>query len=276
MQNIQTSSLTERLQTRRQQATAEMLLPRAQAHTWLEQLLGLLFPHLDKQQTGSDQVPERLGQLEQALANLLSGLGQPPDIASRFFNHSLPEIDTMLLEDAESICQGDPAAGSVDEVILAYPGFLAVAIYRLAHALGQQGVPVLPRLLTEYGHQLTGIDIHPGARIGHRFVIDHGTGVVIGESTWIGNDVKLYQGVTLGAASVDKQMAHTKRHPTIEDRVVIYANATILGGDTIVGHDSIIGGNVWLTRSVEPESLVYHTPQIQVRPQKSFPLEYMI
>ncbi len=162
MPQLQTSSLSERLENRRRQASAAATLPRTQAQVWLDQLLGLLFPHLDQQSTAPEQISERIQELEQALCQLLTGIGQPAEIAHHFFTQNLPEIDAMLLEDAESICQGDPAAGSVDEVILTYPGFLAVAIYRLAHALLVQGVPVLPRLLTEYGHQLTGIDIHPG------------------------------------------------------------------------------------------------------------------
>jgi serine O-acetyltransferase len=163
------------------------------------------------------------------------------------------------LEDAEAIFRGDPAAKSVDEVILAYPGFLAIAVYRVAHWFHNRGVPTLPRMISEHAHKLTGIDIHPGATIGRSFVIDHGTGIVIGETTVIHDNVKIYQGVTLGALSVDKSLANTKRHPTIERDVVIYANATILGGDTVVGAGSVVGGNVWLTESVSPGSRVYHS-----------------
>jgi serine O-acetyltransferase len=152
---------------------------------------------------------------------------------------------------------GDPAAESTDEVILAYPGFLAIAIYRFAHEFYSAHVPIFPRLLTEYAHEKTGIDIHPGAQIGLSFAIDHGTGIVIGESTIIGENVKIYQGVTLGALSVAKDMAKSKRHPTIENNVVIYAQSVILGGETVVGHHSVIGGNVWLTHSVAPYSIVY-------------------
>ena len=154
---------------------------------------------------------------------------------------------------------GDPAAESRDEVVVAYPGFLAIAIYRIAHALHLLGVPLLPRLLAEVAHTRTGHRHPPGRHASAAsFCIDHGTGIVIGETAVIGDDVKLYQGVTLGALSVRKSAAGTKRHPTIEDRVVIYANATVLGGDTVVGHDCVIGGNVWLTNSVPPNSLVYH------------------
>jgi serine O-acetyltransferase len=171
----------------------------------------------------------------------------------------------MLLEDAQAINDGDPAAKSRDQVIRTYPGFLAIACYRIGHSFCQIGVPLLPRILTEYAHSKTGIDIHPKAKIGRRFCIDHGTGIVIGETTIIGEDVKIYQGVTLGALSVKKEMAKMKRHPTIEDNVVIYAGATILGGSTIIGKNSIIGGNVWLTESIPPNSRVYHKSQIEVR-----------
>ncbi len=144
---------------------------------------------------------------------------------------------------------------------------MAIAIYRFAHELYRARVPILPRLLTEYAHQLTGIDIHPGAQIGSSFAIDHGSGIVIGESTIIGKNVKLYQGVTLGALSVDKNMAKSKRHPTVEDNAVIYAQAVILGGETVVGHDSMIGGNVWLTHSVPPFSVVYQKSETVVQQQ---------
>jgi serine O-acetyltransferase len=154
--------------------------------------------------------------------------------------------------------EGDPAAKSKSEVVRTYPGFYAIAAYRLAHELYRLGVQDIPRVITEHAHSKTGIDIHPAAKIGEHFCIDHGTGIVIGETTIIGNHVKIYQGVTLGALSVDKHDAETKRHPTIEDHVVIYAAATILGGETIIGHDSVIGGNVWLTQSVPAYSKIYY------------------
>ncbi|HKG95843.1 MAG TPA: serine O-acetyltransferase EpsC [Gemmatimonadaceae bacterium] len=172
------------------------------------------------------------------------------------FAERLPELHELMLADARALFDGDPAARSVDEVIAAYPGFRAVALYRVAHALHQLGVPLAPRLIAELAHRETGIDIHPAARIGAALAIDHGTGVVIGETAVIGDRVKLYQGVTLGAASVRKTLSDRKRHPTLEDDVVVYANATILGGDTVVGARSVIGGNVWLTRSVPPGSVV--------------------
>ncbi len=177
----------------------------------------------------------------------------------------LPAIHAALVLDAEAILAGDPAAESIDEVVAAYPGFLAIAIHRIAHAIHHAGVPILPRLLAEVAHTRTGVDIHPGASIGRAFCIDHGTGVVVGETAVIGDDVKLYQGVTLGALSVAKSAAGTKRHPTIGNRVVVYANATVLGGDTVVGDDSVVGGNVFLTSSVPPGSIVYQSSQYRVR-----------
>ena len=177
------------------------------------------------------------------------------------FLRQIPNLRVRLSSDAQAAYDGDPAAKSIDEVIFAYPAILAISIYRLAHELNLQGIPLLPRIMTEHAHTITGIDIHPGATIGNGFFIDHGTGVVIGETTKIGNHVKLYQGVTLGALSFAKDdegrmVRGRKRHPTIEDDVVIYAGATILGGETIIGRGSVIGGNVWLTRSVPPYTRV--------------------
>jgi serine O-acetyltransferase len=167
-------------------------------------------------------------------------------------------ICTNLRNDAELILHFDPAAYSLEEVIVTYPGFMAITIHRIAHELYKMKVPIIPRMMSEWAHSRTGIDINPGAVIGQPFFIDHGTGVVIGETSVIGNNVKLYQGVTLGALNVRKEDATNKRHPTIEDNVVIYANSTILGGETVIGHDSIIGGNTWITESILPFSVVYH------------------
>ncbi|GAA4403772.1 hypothetical protein GCM10023187_20150 [Nibrella viscosa] len=205
-------------------------------------------------------------------------LRSPEEVADLFFAE-LPAIFDHLVFDAQAITDNDPAAVGIEEVIAVYPGFYAIAVYRIAHVLLLLDVPLLPRMLTEYAHSHTGIDIHPGAQIGQSFFIDHGTGVVIGETTIIGNNVKLYQGVTLGATHVAKSLASKKRHPTIEDNVVIYANATILGGKTVVGHDSVIGGNVWLTQSVDPFSLVYHQSDIDVRQkptETSEPINFVI
>lgn len=177
----------------------------------------------------------------------------------------LPDVLAQLNLDAEAILACDPASLSIEEVYMAYPGFYAIAIYRLAHVFYKQGFPLIPRLMTEYAHRQTGVDINPGATIGASFFIDHATGVVIGETAIIKDHVKLYQGVTLGALFVDKSLQETKRHPTIESHVTIYANATILGGETVIGENSVIGGNAWLTKSVPPNSTVYHTPEIQIK-----------
>ncbi|MDT0539662.1 MULTISPECIES: serine O-acetyltransferase EpsC [Croceitalea] len=177
----------------------------------------------------------------------------------------LPSILEKLNLDAEAILNCDPASLSIQEVYMAYPGFYAIAIYRLANVLYKEGFPLVPRLMTEYAHRQTGVDINPGATIGASFFIDHATGVVIGETALIKDNVKLYQGVTLGALFVNKSLQKTKRHPTIESNVTIYANATILGGDTVIGENSIIGGNAWLTKSVPPNSTVYHTPEIKIK-----------
>ena len=181
----------------------------------------------------------------------------------------LPKVKEMLLKDAEALYEGDPAAVSIAEIILSYPGFFAIAIYRIAHELYERKIPMLPRIMTEYAHEKTGIDIHAGARIGEYFFIDHGTGIVIGETTTIGNRVKIYQGVTLGAKSFEldengNPVKGIKRHPDIGNNVIIYANATILGGNTKIGDGSVIGGNVWLTSSVPSGEKVYYN-----RPDKA-------
>ena len=182
------------------------------------------------------------------------------DVAVDFLRE-LPAVRERLAEDVAAAYAGDPAAKSCGEIIFSYPGAFAVTVYRLAHVLLRLGVPLLPRMMTEHAHSTAGIDIHPGADVGRRFFIDHGTGVVIGETTIIGDDCQLYQGVTLGAMNPkDERRQHPhgrKRHPTLEDRVTIYAGATILGGDTVIGHDSVIGGNVWLTDSVPPRTRVF-------------------
>lgn len=178
-------------------------------------------------------------------------------ISGQFFD-ALPRIFEKLNEDVIAMYEGDPAAKSKSEVIQTYPGFYAIAAYRIAHELHLLGVKGIPRVITEHAHSKTGIDIHPSATIGDHFCIDHGTGVVIGETAVIGNHVKIYQGVTLGALSVSKDDASRKRHPTLEDHVVVYAGATILGGETVIGHHSVVGGNVWLTRSVPANSKIYY------------------
>jgi serine O-acetyltransferase len=181
------------------------------------------------------------------------------EIASAFIK-TLPEIKELLELDIKAALQGDPAAENADEVIFSYPGFFAILVYRLAHRLVELGVPIIPRIMSEYAYSRTSIDIHPGAEIGCSFFIDHGAGVVVGATTEIGSCVRIYQGVTLGALSLPRNAAeelrNTKRHPTIEDDVIIYANATILGGETTIGSRSIVGGNVWLTESVGPDTKV--------------------
>jgi serine O-acetyltransferase len=177
-------------------------------------------------------------------------------MAQDFFN-AMPLIRSMLMEDVNAAFEGDPAAKSTEEVILAYPGLEALTVHRFAHFLWNQDIPLIPRIMSEFVHSRTGIDIHPGATIGEGLFIDHGTGVVIGETANIGKRVKIYQGVTLGALSVHKSLGNTKRHPTIGDNVTIYSGATILGGDTVIGEGSIVGGNVWLTGSIPPGSRVY-------------------
>jgi serine O-acetyltransferase len=187
---------------------------------------------------------------------------------------SIPSIRKTMAEDVRAAFEGDPAAKSYDEIIFTYPGVFAVTVYRIAHRLFELGVPLLPRSMTEHAHSVTGIDIHPGATIGERFVIDHGTGVVIGETTEIGNNVRIYQGVTLGALSLPRDagdlLRGSKRHPTIEDDVIIYAGATILGGETVIGARSVIGGNVWITESVPPDNtVVLETPKLIYKSKNS-------
>jgi serine O-acetyltransferase len=218
------------------------------------------------------QLEEEFKRLENELRSMLDATiaccdGDTAALAKQFFDY-IPELYRLLNTDIQSIFDGDPAAKSEFEVIRAYPGFYAISFYRLAHGLLKLDIPLIPRILTEYAHSKTGIDIHPGAIIGEYFTIDHGTGVVIGETCKIGDHVKIYQGVTLGALSVDKNLANVKRHPTVEDHVIIYAGGTILGGHTIVGHHSIIGGNVWLTKSVAPYSKVYHTQEVTLSQEK--------
>jgi serine O-acetyltransferase len=209
---------------------------------------------------------------------MFKGLTQESENYTQLFLNTLPSLKKTLLDDAGFIFDSDPAAKDIFEVIAVYPGFFAIYCHRIAHAIHNLSVPLLPRMVAEYAHKVTGIDIHPGAIIGSPFSIDHGTGIVIGETAIIGNNVKLYQGVTLGALSVDKSKASKKRHPTIEDNVILYAGCTILGGETVVGRNSIIGGNVWLTESIAPFSVVYHKSEIIVRNQNGFqePLNFII
>ncbi|GAB2480162.1 serine O-acetyltransferase EpsC [Algoriphagus taiwanensis] len=235
--------------------------------SFFEELLGLLFPEYALQKVKSEEeVSARLILLREQLGAILSRnqhlhSGNGSVLAQSFFEQ-LEQVFDWVHQDVDAMYEGDPAAKSRTEILRSYPGFYAIAAYRIAHLLHEQGIKLIPRMITEIAHSRTGIDIHPGATIGQYFCIDHGTGVVIGETTYIGNRVKVYQGVTLGALSVEKADADTKRHPTIEDGVVIYAGATILGGNTVIGKNSVIGGNVWLTKSVPANSKVYYQTQI--------------
>jgi serine O-acetyltransferase len=181
------------------------------------------------------------------------------ELAFKFLN-KLPTIREMAVKDVNAALAGDPAAKSREEVILSYPGLEAITVHRMAHELYLMNVPLIPRMMNEHIHRKTGIDIHPGATIDESFFIDHGTGVVIGETTCIGKNCKIYQGVTLGALSVKKEEANVKRHPTLEDDVTIYSGATILGGNTVIGSNTVIGGNLWITSSIAADSLVYNRP----------------
>ncbi len=236
---------------------------------WAQNIIHLLYPVQAQNKFASLQDLElEFENKELELTIILNGTKACEDcdnhlISEQFFNR-VPELCRILDKDIKAIFEGDPAAQSEFEVIKTYPGFFTIAFYRIAHLLLRLNVPLLPRLLTEYAHSRTGIDIHPGAQISESFFIDHGTGIVIGETAIIGKHVKIYQGVTLGALSVNKAMTNIKRHPTVEDNVIIYSGATILGGETIIGENSIIGGNVWLTKSVPANSTVYHQPSIKV------------
>ncbi len=248
---------------------------RAATAAFTDQILGLAFPHF-----ADSALPIRLENLARQLDQLIGLVlehardGGRPNLDS--FWQGLPSCVRKLRTDAEAMHFGDPASSSVDEVILTYPGFYAIAVYRFAHELLLLDVPLLPRLMTEDAHRRTGVDIHPSATIGHSFAIDHGTGVVIGGTAIVGNGVKLYQGVTLGATSVERSLANTKRHPTVEDNVVIYANATLLGGKTVIGHDSVIGGSAWITHSVPPFSVVGRDTEVRPRTNRNPDLEFQI
>jgi serine O-acetyltransferase len=236
---------------------------------WATDLIMVLYPELSQNSASSvEAIKDSFDKLEAELVQIMNATKAcyncNNEAVSRKFFSNIPSIYHLLNTDIKAIHLGDPAAHTIFEVIRAYPGFYGLCFYRIAHSLHQLEVPLLPRILTEFAHSKTGIDIHPAAIIGEYFMIDHGTGTVIGETSIIGKNVKMYQGVTLGALSVHKNMALQKRHPTIEDDVVIYSGATILGGDTVVGAGSVIGGNVWLTQSVAPGSLVYHNPEIKV------------
>jgi serine O-acetyltransferase len=241
----------------------------------------LLFPHF-AEKIDNKSVPQEIDSIKNQLIKLINSLNgsakMDAERVTQNYIEKLPEIHNKLWMDANAIFEGDPAAESIDEVILAYPGFMAILIYRLAHELYQLKVPIIPRIMSEHAHQITGVDIHPGATIGSPFFIDHGTGIVIGETTVIGNNVKIYQGVTLGALSVKKELSHVKRHPTIEDDVIIYAQSVILGGNTVIGKSSVIGGNSWIVQSIPPNSVVNNKNEVRIKTNKDFeePINFII
>ncbi|MCR5414276.1 MAG: serine O-acetyltransferase [Kiritimatiellae bacterium] len=243
-----------------------MTLPQRVAHI-LKHGMAALHPCVYGELNAKDAVESMSADLEREVS-LLPVDRPAKDVVADFVSR-IPEIKRLVETDVSAAYDGDPAATSRMEVVMAYPGLFAVTVHRMAHELYLLGVPVIPRVMSELAHSKTGIDIHPGAAIGERFFIDHGTGVVIGETCVIGRNVRLYQGVTLGGLSFDKDASGAlvkglKRHPDIEDNVVVYANATILGGKTVIGHDSEIGGNVWLKDSVPPYSRVYNKPPAPV------------
>ena len=275
-----------------EELVAELMLRRSQhrfpgqirtlSRRFANDVLGTLFPHFSEHveldsvllEAALHKLELSLNEIRQSLESLYS---LPAGDVGREFVDRLPQIYHALLLDARAIFYGDPAAVSVDEVILSYPGFYAIAIHRVSHELFQLGFPLLPRLLSEHAHHHTGVDIHPGATIGRSFCIDHGTGIVIGETALIGNGVKIYQGVTLGALVVQKEFATNKRHPTLGDNVVVYANATILGGTTVIGNDSVVGGNAWVTESIAPFSIVGRNSEARPRkPGSEADLEFNI
>ncbi len=272
--NTSYSEFAESLLAKRQTNSCTASL-KTEAIEYLKDLIDFLFPHFsNKVYYSQEDILAKLQLMERNLISVIKELNsiykEDATTTAREFTKRIFDIYKMLWADAEAIYKGDPAAESVDEVIIAYPGFMAITIYRIAHELYLLKLPILPRILAEYAHELTGIDIHPGAKIGSPFFIDHGTGIVIGETTVIGKNVKLYQGVTLGALSVDKTLAQTKRHPTIEDEVVIYSQAVILGGNTIIGKNSVIGGNAWITQSIPVNSIVYNKSEVRVKSNQAF------
>ncbi len=258
------------------------LPPVESTQKFVDELVMFLFPLKGNRTVSLKSLQKELRRLRFWLSELLYPLHDDAEeevtqVVELFFNR-LPDVYEMLLSDAETFLNSDPSAKGIEEVMMTFPGFYAISVYRIAHELQILNIPLLPRIMSEYIHGKTGIDIHPAAKIGRNFFIDHGTGVVIGETTEIGNNVKIYQGVTLGALFVERGLIDQKRHPSIQDDVIIYAGSTILGGKTTVGRGSVIGGNVWLTESVEPHSLVYHKPQIVIRDKKDFvePINYYI
>ena len=247
----------------------------AETRKFVDDIINFLFPIRQQAKLSLQELETEWDILQENFTNLVKPFEKECSITTKEIMHAffreIPLIHVHLLRDADYFRKNDPAAYSPEEIILSYPGFYAIAIYRLAHVLYNLNVPILPRAMSTYAHCCSGIDIHPGAKIGEQFYIDHGTGLVIGETAVIGKNVKIYQGVTLGALYVSKCLSGSKRHPTIEDNVIIYAGSTILGGETVIGHSSVIGGNVWLTESVPPYSVVTHKPEIIIQKSKRAP-----
>jgi serine O-acetyltransferase len=243
-------------------------------HQFIDELFSILFSNTSKSFGSLVTIEHKFVALEKQFDDLVLDFApknkQNKEQTKTFFE-AIPHLHKKALNDAQTIFTKDPAAKSLEEVLYSYPGFFAISVYRFSHQLWEQDLKLLARTISEYAHIKTSIEIHPGAQIGTDFAIDHGTGIVIGETAVIGNNVQIYQGVTLGALSVKKEEAFLKRHPTIEDNVIIYANSTILGGQTTVGRDSIIGGNVWLTYTVPSNSVVYHKNEIKIRDNNPFP-----
>jgi serine O-acetyltransferase len=234
---------------------------------FFDRLIGLLFPEhavavIKNQEVLAGKIYELKEEFQAILVKNPQLHGKSAEVLTQDFFEQLETVFDLIHLDVDAVFMGDPAAKSRMEVLRSYPGFIAIAGYRIAHLMNNLGISLIPRMISTYAHSKTGIDIHPSAHIGHHFCIDHGTGVVIGETAVIGNHVKIYQGVTLGALSVNKEDAGSKRHPTIGDHVVIYSGATILGGETEIGEHSIIGGNVWLTKSVAAHSKIYYQSQM--------------
>jgi serine O-acetyltransferase len=254
----------------------------AQSRQFTKHLVHAIFPIRQSCAVDEDSIAMEMVRSAEMLREILDSVRKsldcsPEELAEAFFSR-VPEAFEQLASDAEAFAKFDPAASSIEEIILCYPGFFAITVYRMAHILYDLKVPVLPRIMSEYAHEKTGIDIHPGATIDSPVFVDHGTGIVIGETARIGKDVKIYQGVTLGALTVERSMSNTKRHPTIEDHVVIYAGSTILGGKTVIGHHTVVGGNTWITESILPHSVVYRNHRVVVKDRKDFnpPIDFDI
>ncbi|MET3034692.1 serine O-acetyltransferase EpsC [Chryseobacterium sp. NRRL B-14859] len=257
----------------RKKLNGDLFFDKAKMEVFVTGLYHLLF--LPQQINTEEQMQKDFDGLKKTLFELILNISDhDKNLAQKETDNfflALPDIFNSLVLDAESILEFDPATESLAEILLSYPGFFATYVYRISHQLWIQQVKVLPRVISEYAHSRTGVDIHPGAEIGSHFFIDHGTGIVIGETAVIGHHVKVYQGVTLGALSVAKELANQKRHPSIEDHVIIYSGATILGGNTTIGKDSIIGGNVWITQNVPANSLVYNKSEIKIKDNGPLP-----